>query len=333
MTQLPMLRTSERGAFKRCTQRWWWGWREGLNTPGPPDVKLWFGQGFHLVLAHWYCGPGQKRGKEPLKVWRDWVGDEVVKIRVNIAGEDWKEEPYIEAGELGEKMLTNYFDLYGRDETWDVIQPERSSEVIIMDPSNTKPLVKYCFTYDLVYRDLKDDSIWLGEHKTAKAIMTGHLALDDQGGSYWAVATQELRHDGLIGPNENLKGIMYNFARKSPGDDRERNEHGQALNKDGSVSKNQPAKLFLREPVYRTRQERNSQIIRIQNEAAAMAKYRSGELKLTKTPTRDCSWDCSFYNMCILHERGSDWKEYKEMAYRSRDPYSDHRKSAAVAGD
>src|SRR5438874_2584125 len=70
---LPLLRTSERGSFRRCPQRWWWGTVEGLS-PRESAIPLWFGTGWHLIMAHHYCGPGKKRGKTPLKVWREYVG-------------------------------------------------------------------------------------------------------------------------------------------------------------------------------------------------------------------------------------------------------------------
>lgn len=367
--QLPMLRTSERRDFKRCPQRWWWAWREGYRNLGPDDDKLWFGTGWHLVLAHWYKGPGLKRGAQPLKVWRDYIGDQVRFIRTNYADSvQYNEDKYVEAGKLGEHMLGNYFDTFGKDPNWWIIEPEHSGEVIIPTISGKGHLVKYCFTYDLIYRDLTTEDIWLGEHKTAKSISLAHLPLDDQAGSYVAVATPELRAAGKLGPKENIQGIMYNFARKSELDDRPRNAEGMATNNPkkehyiaalgsagippgnyakatlesmqkladehgiqvfGEVSKLQPAKLFIREPVTRSRIERNTQIKRIQNEATAMAKMRSGEIPLYKNPTRDCSWDCSFFNACILHEQGGDFDEFLRAAYKRQDPYMRHTKSAA----
>lgn len=368
-TALPMLRTSERKDFKRCPQRWWWAWREGYRNLGPDADALWFGTGWHLVLAHWYKGPGLRRGAQPLKVWRDFVGEQRRFIRTNFADNvNYKEDTYIEAGKLGEAMLENYFDTYGKDETWWVIEPEHSGEVIIPTIDGKGHLIKYCFTYDLVYRDLRTEDIWLGEHKTAKSINLLHLPLDDQAGSYSAVATTELRAAGKLGPKENIQGIMYNFARKSAPDDRPRDAEGMAHNKPvkahyiealgnagippgnyakatietmsklaadnnitvlGEISLNQPAKLLIREPVVRSRKERNQQIVRIQNEATAMQMMRSGEIPLYKNPTKDCSWDCNFFNACILHEQGGDFDEFLHSAYRRQDPYANHRKSAS----
>lgn len=243
--------------------------------------------------------------------------------------DNWREDKYIEAGKLGTSMLNGYIDLYGKDEHWSVIAPETTFQIDIPSRSGNNILATYAGTFDLVYRDLVDGKIKLGEHKTAKVISTSHLPLDDQAGSYWAIASQTLSHSGAIGKGESIAAITYNFLRKTMPDERERNAEGKCLNKNGTVSKVQPAPVFLREEVYRSPRERSGQIERIANEVRWMNIIRDGKAPPYKTPTRDCSWDCSFYDMCLLHERGGDdWKEYQKATFKKVDPYADHRKSA-----
>jgi hypothetical protein len=368
---LPLLRTSERKDFKRCPQRWWWAWRDGLYQAGPPNDKLWFGTGWHIVMAHIYQ-PGLKRGKTPLKVWREWVGDEMTKIRVNVSGaDDYKEEVYINAAQLGEEMIGNYLDTYGKDEHMYVLQTERPFEVVIVSPAGQRRVI-FCGTYDGGYRDLRDDSVWVFENKTAKAIFTGHLTIDDQAGGYLMVASREMAAAGLIPKGKQVKGIMYNFARKAPKDLRPLNADGEATNKPtkehyllqmsdaglidlaqkwtlpllqeeaerqgivvvGERSANQPKPLFLRVESARTVRERNNMVGRIQAEVEHMNEMREGRLLPYKTPTRDCSWDCNFYQLCVMHERGgTEWEEYRDIKYKVRDPYEDHRKSADDGGE
>lgn len=334
---LPLLRTSERRDFKRCPQRWHWGWRMGLRSKGEPSDALWFGIGWHLVMAHHYSGPGLKRGsrKRSFAMWDKYVEDQVRYIRtVPWEGAQYSEEKYVEAGKLGRGMLEHYFDTYGIDDDCHMIAPEQTFQVLVpLFGPNGKASgghVQYVGTFDGVYRN-GDGELWLWEHKTAKAIRTGHLPMDDQAGGYWAVATATLRDQGLIGPKENLRGIMYNFVRKAaPDDDREQNAEGLYLNKDGTVSKRQPPPYFHREAVVRTPAERNTQIRRVGSEATVMNAYRNGLLPLIKNPTQDCQWDCQFFNMCQLHEQyPGDVADYIDLAYSQQDPYSDHRKSAA----
>lgn len=370
MNKLPILRTSERGTFKRCPQKWYWAWRMGLVPVGTVSDALAFGGWVHVSLAKWYCGPGLKRGPHPAETFEAVADAELtfVKTSNRFASGDRAtiEEKLVPAKELGIVLLNAYVEHYGSDDHWYVIEPERSGEVDIRDPDYPEQiLVIYGFTYDLIYRDLITDRILLGEHKTAQAIMLDHLPLDDQAGSYWAVATPHLREAGLISAHEQLCGITYNFLRKSLPDTRPRNAEGhytnkpvkedyiQALTEDGvalsgkeklvdlaslaarrqlvvlgEVSKQQPKPLFHREEVHRSARERDTQIGRIQGEALVMNEYRERRLPLIKTPTRNCQWDCQFHGLCLLHEQQAPgWKEYQRAMYRVEDPYANHRKS------
>lgn len=338
MSNPPFIRTSERRTFKRCEWRWYQQWVLGLAPKSMPALPLWFGTGIHEALAQWYR-PGLDRGEHPADFWLDWVKDEEQYIRTNQMGTGNKDDDeFVDARELGEAMLVGYVEKYGIDESWDVIGTETPFQIDIPNPipdlatAMSDPrgiLAIYAGTFDGVYRDLEDDSIWLMEHKTAKAISTIHLPLDDQAGSYWAVASKILQHEGVLRKGDSIKGIMYNFLRKAMPDDRPQNEEGQYLNKDGSVSKRQSAPLFLREPVDRDRRERATQLRRIQNEALRMEAAGSAPDRLTKNPTRDCPWDCPLYDMCLLHEKGdSSWEDYRDAMFVRRDPYADHRKSA-----
>lgn len=234
MTQidLPMLRTSERKDFKRCPTRWWWAWRDGLRPARQKHGALWFGTGIHLALEKWYV-PGTERGADPVQTWREFVGDQVKLIKVQIAEGDapeGAETVWMEAGELGEAMLRNMLDEYGLDEEWEVIGAEVPFQVVIPHPETGKPLVVYAGTFDLVARHLPTRKVYLWDHKTAKSIQTGHLPLDDQAGSYWALATFVLRKLGLISKKERIHGIVYNFVMKAPADDRPRNADGLYCN-------------------------------------------------------------------------------------------------------
>ena len=376
---VPMLRTSERKDFKRCTQRWWWGWREGLKPRGSDRTPLWFGTGVHLGLAEWYI-PGIKRGIHPAETFAKYAEEGIHTIKTQDATEQAVAE-YEDGKTLGVTLLEEYVRHYGNDDSWDFIQAEKPFSLDVPWPGNdrqglydieptasTPLLVTYKGTWDGVYRDLADGKIKLLETKTAAQIILTHLTLDDQAGSYWAIASHVLRAEGLLGPKERIHGITYNFLRKGKPDDRPRDAEGYACNKPvkddyvaalegyasqtpiqlkkltlaqlqteaevhgltvlGERSKNQPTPLFHREPVWRTAPERKAQLRKIQDEGVAMQAYRDGLLPLTKNPTKDCSWDCSFFGMCELQERGGDWQTFKKAAYRQQDPYADHRKSA-----
>lgn len=266
-----------------------------------------------------------------IDVWREFCKNDPTSGIVRLYFEDMDREPeWIEAVALGEQMLLGYHEHWGGDPDWDVVNTEEAFQIQIPSPLDNDDIVAiFCSTFDGVYWDRRLKQFRLMEHKTAAAVQTGYLDQDDQGGAYWAVADQVLHHKGILEAKQHISGIEYNFLRKAKPDDRPRNDDGMALNKDGSVSKNQPAPLFVRKPVKRTPKQQRIQIGRIGSEVAAMNMFRSGALKLYKNPTRDCSWDCSFYEMCKLHDSGADWKEFRAIAYNVQDPYADHRKSAS----
>lgn len=370
----PFLRTSERRTFKECVQKWHWAWREGLVPKGRPRDAFWFGTGVHLALAEWYQ-PGLKRGKHPVETWREYCSAfadptfirSVAKAADTSAGEYFTEEKMVDAAELGEVLLGEYVKHYGRDESWQVIQPEYSTQINIPHP--LKPgeiIVVYCLTYDGVYRDLatRNGDLFLMEHKTASSIPNGsHLELDDQAGSYFAVAAQTVAARGLVPKGTRLKGITYNYLRKALPDDRPVDAEGYTTNKPkkehylaalgpkftsslklseleffaakrgltvlGDRSAVQPRPLFERKMVVKTARQRAMQLKKIQDEALWMEAVRRKQLPITKHTTSNCG-SCEFFDLCTLHDsQAPGWEHFKKTAYRVEDPYADHREGNA----
>jgi PD-(D/E)XK nuclease superfamily len=325
----PIIRTSERSAFGRCAQQWWWAYRDGLKAKRKPADALWFGIGIHEGLAEWYLD-GYERGALPSETFWDWAEDEVRWIKANFADHDreWFEEPvYEEATELGVAMLDHYIEHYGTDPHWEVLAIEQPIEIELVKDDEVIAIFKS--RLDGVSINHRLGLIVLDEHKTAGQIRTAHLSLDNQAGSYFAVATIVLRAQGILGKDEHIAGIEYNFLRKSRPDPRERDEQGRYLNKDGRISKKQPPPAFLREFVDRTPREVNSQLRRLTDEVSIMNMMRAGTIPVTKTVTYMCP-SCPFYTMCVLHEKGgSAWREFRDANYVVENPYEDMRKSSS----
>jgi hypothetical protein len=321
---LPTLRTSERSAFKRCPQRWWWEYRQGYRQRSPQADALWFGIGIHEALAQWYLN-GKRRGPHPADTWEKWAGDEIAFARTYL-DETFDEPVWMDATELGIAMLEEYANYYGRDTQWDIISVEQPFRVRIM--RDGQPLAYFASRWDGVLRNAEDGKVYLLENKTAAQIATAYLELDDQAGSYWAVASQLLKTQGILKQNESIEGIIYNFLRKAKLDDRPQNLDGLRTNKDGSISKKQPPPLFVRTVIERSAKEQRTQLERIADEVAVMNAVREGIIPITKTSTRDCP-RCPFWIPCTLHERGSDsYKSVLRNNYRRADPYADMRKAA-----
>jgi hypothetical protein len=324
---LPIFTTSERRAFKRCQQRWWWEYRAGLRRrDGVTPTALWFGIGIHEALASLYQ-PGFKRNKDFIDVWTNYCdSDELsISVKADVNGE----EIWADARELGVQMLQNYINIYDWDKNWDVIAIETPFQLEIPHPADPeKTLGVFTSTYDGVYRDKNDGKIKLMEHKTAKAIITSHLPMDDQGGSYWMSANFILRDRGVLGPKESIQSITYNFLRKAMQTDKQTDSLGRILNKDGSISKRQPPPLLQRVEVDRTIKEQKKQIERMSQELLAMEQYREKKLLPIKTPGNDTCPMCPYKEMCELEERGAAWQEFRDAVYIRKDPYDRYRKSA-----
>jgi hypothetical protein len=306
-------------------QRYIWRFEDGLTPRGESSDALWFGTGIHEALAKWYL-KGTKRGPHPADTFDEWCDDEFREIRAS--REEWEDQAKFEdARDLGVAMLENYIEEYGRDSNWYIIAIEQPFKIKVT--WHGKPIALFMSAWDGVFRDRRNNGIYLIENKTAAQISTAYLELDDQGGIYWAVASAWLHENGLLKQGEQIAGIIYNFLRKTKGDDRPRNELGQYLNKDNTVSKKQPSRAFVRYLVERSPREQVTQLNRLANEVEVMNAVRDGTIPVTKNTTRECTW-CEFFAMCKLHERGNNaWKELARTLYDKDDPYGRYRKSAS----
>src|SRR6516165_5037838 len=337
--ELPLLRQSERAAFKRCAWAWYMEYVRRIR----PKVELGkeaadFGSLFHIALAEYYI-PGLERGPHPADTWDKLSSDVVAAVKTTDYTNDETVAKWEDFHDLGLDLAEAYVELYRGDPHWLVLDAERQFDVIIPDirykpmvsekgKRGYRPIVRVVGTFDLCVRDLNDNQVKMVDHKTTRDIITYHLTLDEQASTYIAVGTTALRHQGLIEPTERIVGMEYNFVRRGRIDDRPTDEDGQRLNKDGSVSKKQGSPNFLRYFVPRTSKERQRQVVRISEEARVMDDVRTGRMPLLKTPQRDCYW-CKFFDLCELDESGGDTEYFISTTMQSIDPYADHREGAA----
>jgi hypothetical protein len=331
------LRNSERKAYLTCRQMWRWSYVDRLSTR---DVRpaLDFGGLVHEALAVYYP-PGTARGPAPwltfeekLRVFEEEHGELKMKA----------DDDRVTAMELGTEMLRNYVAHYGDDSHMKVITPEMPFQVPAVKVDGT-PLyvagadgvwrrVVHVGTADLVYFDRSRRQIGVLETKTAAAIDTSHLGKDDQASSYWSLVPLFLQSRGILKPGQDIAFIEYNFLRKALADKRPQNAEGHYLNKNGTVSKSQPAPLFHRERVWRGDRDRLAFLLRIGNIVQEMSLVEKGRLPTYKNPSssypdQHCK-GCEFRDMCELHEIGSDWQAYRQQMMGRWDPYETHREEA-----
>lgn len=323
MSALPQIRAHERMDYKRCQHKWFWRWRRGLVPKAVSFGALDLGNWVHDGLAEWY-GDGRKRNGDLAEHVTN-AAQMAVEAAMSSGAPDHALDKASELTALAEAMAQGYQRHYGRDPDVYVLATEIPLEVEITDYDDN-PLVINKLKPDLVFSNVH--GVWLMEHKTASQIVTGHLPLDDQARPYGSMAEKALRKIGLIRAHQDFKGIMYNFLRKSFPDERQRDAAGKALNKNGTVSKRQPAANFLRHPVKLTRYAKAKTLRRVRHEAVEIARVanalRRGDINhhvLHKTPTKGCERFCEFFAICKMDEEGTDTREAERLMFTRRDPY------------
>jgi hypothetical protein len=317
------LRRGERADFYRCQKMWYWRWRRGLTPKAKRFSALDLGSWAHLALADWY-GPGLKRNGNLATTFSVFAMAAIIEANDNGAP-DYVIQEAEELLSLGEQMLTAYQEHYENDQKIFVVAAEIPLEFTI--PIGGDVLVIHKLKPDLVFRD-RHGRVWLMEHKTAKSIRTDHLVIDNQARPYGTMSEPALKALGIIKASDEFAGILYNFLRKALPDIRPKDAQGRSLNKDGSVSKSQPAANFVRKPIRMTRRAKIITLNRLRQDAvtisAATDLVRSREIdpiNIPKTPHYSCPRMCPFFNMCVAEEEGANIKLMERSLFESRDPY------------
>lgn len=219
------LRTSERSSFKTCRQKWWWGYVEKLRDPNESRTALIFGDMVHIALARYYRR-GTKRGPAPAGTF------EKLALKRAVEGRVWNqdEEAWDDLVNLGVRMLEGYvLQWTDADQEYEVLSSEQTFQIKVKGLDGKKFM--YVGTIDGVWRHLPSGEIRFAEHKTMASIDTAALPFDEQAGGYWAFGVPWLKKQGIIKPDEDLGGIIYNMLRKSaPNPDSTYDEFGRLLN-------------------------------------------------------------------------------------------------------
>lgn len=320
------------------------------------------GTGIHYALEVRYP-VGRKRGPLPQNTWLKWYDEqpeqfdqwdeEGNRIPARDLGAIMCEEYVREYGnddhvEIIQPEAPMEIDVYDKDGNYLVTWVGRSDAIY----------------RDLSRATKRRDVVGLFEHKTAKSIeeeLSVISGYGEQGLSYWWAADQWLHHNDVLKEGTHLDHVLFNWLRKGIPDERPQNEKGQRLNKPtkdallaaltgvtipprskvedlmnmlrgmgqdplqlGEVSKTQPSILFHRYPLPFGAGEMASINRRIRAEAQEMALVRAHKLPIYKNPTRDCKWECSFKDVCEVHEMGGDWQDLLALEFTRWDPYEGH---------
>jgi hypothetical protein len=264
----------------------------------------------HKALESYYV-PGVKRGPDPWITFGELYEEELrSQMAIGFRDEDGK---WNEAADLGEAMLRGYVQAYGGDEEWRVISSEQVFE------QKVAPGVIAIGVMDGVWQHRSKKEIAIVDHKAVAQIVTRHLLLDDQAGQYWSFGIPYLRNQGIIKKDDHVAFMLFNFLRKAMPDERPKNADGYALNKDGTVSKNQPSELFVRHKAYRDEAAQKNMRLRTMQEANEIISARKGEIPLIKSPGQMNCGSCWVRDVCELHDVNQDWKAMASAILQHRD--------------
>jgi hypothetical protein len=114
-------------------------------------------------------------------------------------------------------------------------------------------------------------SLWILEHKFLKAVSTSHIDVDAQISLYILAANRF---------GYKVRGVLYNVIRVA----------------EGGIAQTQP--------VARVQVYRNPEGLRvIEREAIIqmeeMEEFHEKGGRIYRNPTKDCSWDCGFFQTCL----------------------------------
>jgi hypothetical protein len=338
-----IIRTSDRGNFKRCRQKWDFESKMRQNWEYTPGIEpLDFGTAIHHALEAYY---------EP----EFWAGDREVAENLSVLNfrmsmNDWRDrmkkaqqwegnrDKWNELNELGEGMLLHYFMWApNADRNYRPVKSEIEFEVPIPASQGIqvnsgfssregtlhfcgKPVV-YQGRIDAIFEDLRDGSLWIVDHKTAAQFgQTEHLELDQQCGSYYWACKKQLGLD--------IAGVIYSELRKKAPKEPEILKSGlPSKNKSQSTTpeiyRKKLAELGLDEAPYtdflQTLQNdgqmyfRRIEIHRSEDEIAALEANIVNEAidmldnpRIYPNPSR---WNCNGCQMrtpCLLTQEGND---------------------------
>ena len=222
-------------------------------------------------------GIGQLRGSAGHAALGEWYGngqddDAAIQAAADLytIAESERNQSLGDDWDLLDMILRRYFDwARANDNFQEIISIEQKFEIKI----GGIPVIGYI---DGVVRS-HNGSIWLLEHKFNKQVSVSHIDLDPQM-SLYLLASYSLGID--------VKGILYNVIRVA--------EKGKAsVNpvERRMVYRNIEGLQFIEKETYLQLEE--------------MVKFHAEGGIVYRNPTRDCSWDCSFYNVCAsLNDNG-----------------------------
>ena len=330
-TTRSIIRTSDRGRFKRCRTLWDFEspMRQGYRyTPGIKALD--FGIAVHVALEIFYDPdrlhyPREQREGFALRAFTDSCKNQrarILLVQPDLAVEI--EEDFAERETLGEGMLEHYFLWSAEHDNFKPIKSEVEFEVPIPGMNAV-----YQGRIDLIIEN--EQGVWIVDHKTAAQFTdTAYMDLDMQVSSYcWAIRKQlgipvegviinELRKSVPKEPQVNQNGTMsQNKSQRTSAIMFRKKLEEQGL-ADGPYTEyiehlEQKSLFFRRTTLYRGQEELDivEQLIKLEAEDML-----DPNVRIYPNPSRFNCNGCAFFAPCLAKLDGSDFEWILEKSGR-----------------
>ena len=316
--------------FKRCRRKWGWhsGLKQNLVVRDSPSY-FWIGTGGHFALEDFY---GHNHFQHPVEAFRAYV-QACKKLKQKTKRglpDDWEEQ-----STLCEGILENYLIWAKNRDVYETVWIDGEPQVEItchiplpVEPPEGFDKVVYQFTLDRLVEI--EGEYWILDWKFYKSFAQADLDLDQQMSAYiWAA--------NAVFEKPIAGGILHEFRKELPAPPRilsngkishaknQKTTHGlykEALEEVyGEVGKAPAANvLCLNDLAARESEDRDDFIKRTRTRRTEIQQQSEGtkilmevedmcnpNLPLYPNPTRDCSWDCSLKDVCLMIDRDDDW--------------------------
>jgi hypothetical protein len=331
-----VIRTSDRAGFKRCRRKWNWhsGIRRNLRVKDTPSY-FWIGTGGHYALEDYH---GYNLFGHPVEAFNAYVEACKAFSRKHGYGlpDDWEEQQT-----LGQGILEHYLIwMQGREHhetVWIDGQPQVEIRCEIPLPIPEEAL-EHAGLDEVVYQLTLDRLVeingeyWITDYKFYKQFSQAQLAFDAQCSAYiWGASA--------VFDKPIAGAILHELVKKVPhepkvlGSGKLSHSASQStthrlyrealIHMYGDVAKAPSANIkCLNDLAHQESEERDNYIRRTRTRRTELQNQAQGtiimmeamdminpDLPLYPNPTRDCSWDCSLQDICLMVDRDDDWEQ------------------------
>jgi hypothetical protein len=244
--------------------------------------------------------------------------------------DDWEEQQ-----ELGQGILEHYLIWIQHREVHETVWVDGEPQVEIkceielpLTPPEGFDVVVYQLTLDRLV--VIEGEYWITDYKFYKQFSQSQLAFDQQMSAYiWGAQT--------IFDRPIAGAILHEFVKKVPNEPKilstgklshstsqgttQRMYREALINMYGAVEKAPSANVrCLNDLAAQETPDRDNFIKRTQTRRTELQQQATGsmilaeaedmvnpDLPLYPNPTRDCSWDCSLQDICLMVDRDDDW--------------------------